>query len=147
MGLQGASSLAARGTMNAAVPATLNAIKSANASHARGRVLGLYKNILRQVPTIMVNYNIPPVLATSLRDRVSHEFRRNSDLEDLHMVDIAIFRGEQELDETVKMFKTPTHVWRYIDPEAYKGKSERLTGMPETSQFLGKFYANNLSPY
>ena len=35
-------------------------------------------------------------------------------------------RGEQELDETVKMFKTPTHVWRYVDPEGVKGKSERV---------------------
>ena len=36
-------------------------------------------------------------------------------------------RGEQELDETVKLFKTPTHVWRYIDPEGFAGKSERVT--------------------
>ena len=35
-------------------------------------------------------------------------------------------RGEQELDEAVKLFKTPTHVWRYVDPEGLKGKSERV---------------------
>ena len=27
-----------------------------------------------------------------VRDRVAHEFRRNADLQDLHMIDIAIFR-------------------------------------------------------
>ena len=56
-------------------------------------------------------------------------------------------RGEQELDETVKFFKTPTHVWRYIDPEGYKGKSERIVGMPKTTPFLTNFYSNNMSPY
>jgi hypothetical protein len=43
-------------------------------------------------------------------------------------------RGEQELDETVKFFKTPTHVWRYIDPEGVVGKSERVSA---TLQFAG----------
>merc|ERR1711959_477398 len=105
--------------MNAAVVAAIPSVKSANASHARTRVLSLFKRILKQTPTIAVNYDIS--LPTNvLRDRVAHEFRRNADLTDQHMIDIAIFRGEQELDETIKMFKTPTHVWRYIDPEHVK---------------------------
>lgn len=97
----------------------------------------------------MVNYHIPGQLSV-LRDRVKAEFRRNEDLNDLHMIDIAIFRGEQELDETVKMFKTPTHVWRYIDPEVVKGKNERLLAMgvgKSSSEFMTNFYANTTTPY
>merc|ERR1711904_165408 len=127
---------------------TLNAIKSQNAVHARSRVLGLYRKVLKEGPTILVNYNVPLPLS-ALRDRVAHEFRRNADLTDQHMIDIAIFRGEQELDETVKMFKTPTHVWRYIDPEHVKniGKNERIIGMKQNSEFLTNFYANKMSAY
>merc|ERR1711907_762331 len=132
-------------TMNAAVPATIQAVKSGSAGHARSRALALYRNILKEGPTILVNYNVPLPLS-ALRDRVAHEFRRNADLEDAHLIDIAIFRGEQELDETVKMFKTPTHVWRYIDPEIQKHKSERIIGMGQQSEFLHKFYSNDLSP-
>merc|ERR1711988_1329673 len=132
--------------MNAAVPATIQAVKSSGAAHARSRALALYRNIMKQGPTILVNYNVAlPVSA--LRDRVAYEFRRNADLEDLHMIDMAIFRGQQELDETVKMFKTPTHVWRYIDPEKQKHKNERIIGLGEKSEFLSKFYANDMSPY
>merc|ERR1711934_449311 len=136
------------GRMNAAVTAAIPAVKSANAGQAKTRVLNLFKRILKQTPVIAVNYNIS--LPTNvLRDRVAHEFRRNADLTDQHMIDIAIFRGEQELDETVKMFKTPTHVWRYIDPEHVKniGKNERIIGMKQNSEFLTNFYANKMSAY
>merc|ERR1711865_595513 len=136
-----------RGTMNAAVPATLQAVKSAGAADAKSRALKLYRDVLRQCPIIMHNYNValPP---SALRDRVKHEFMRNSDLTDLHMIDIAIFRGSQELDETIKMFKTPTHVWRYIDPEIQvtaSSRNEILMG--DQSEFMSKFYNNKLSPY
>merc|ERR1712216_552437 len=132
--------------MNAAVPATIQAVKSSSAAHAKSRALSLYRSILKQGPTIMVNYNVtlPP---TALRDRVAWEFRRNADLDDLHMIDMAIFRGQQELDETVKMFKTPTHVWRYIDPEAQKVASDRKIIVGQNTEFLTNFYSNTMSPY
>merc|ERR1719502_1085640 len=118
--------------MNAAVPATINAIKSSNASAAKGRVIGLYRQTLKSLPAVIAQYNLP-VPYNEVRDRVAHEFRRNADLQDLHMIDIAIFRGEQELDEAIKLFKTPTHIWRYVDPEGFKGKSERVRPNPVLS--------------
>jgi len=134
--------------MNAAVPSTIQAIKSQSSVHARSRVLGLYRKVLKQTPNIAESYNIT-ISQAVIRDRIAHEFRRNADLDDVRLIDVAIFRGEQELDETVKMFKTPTHVWRYIDPEHVKniGKNERIIGMGEKSEFMTKFYANELSPY
>merc|ERR1712167_139460 len=134
--------------MNAAVTSAIPAVKSASAAHAKSRVLNLFKRVLKQTPVIAVNYNI--TLPTNvLRDRIAYEFRRNADLTDQIMIDRAIFRGEQELDETVKMFKTPTHVWRYIDPEQVRnlGEEERIIGMKENSEFLTSFYANRLSPF
>merc|ERR1712072_504545 len=105
--------------MNPVIPKTLRAASSANLIDARTRSLRLYRQILRSVPQILSDYKLHNVPPSTVRDRVRTEFlsaqRVNGD--SVERIDLSIFRGAQELEEALMNWKTPTHVYRYLEIE------------------------------
>merc|ERR1711865_153533 len=130
--------------MNPVIPKTLRAVKSASLQDAETRAIRLYRQILRSVPQMMSDYKLTNVPRTQVRDRVRTEFK-SAALENgqsVEMIDRSVFRGAQELEETLMNWKTPTHVWRYIEVE--KGHGRNAGG---STDFMNKFYTNTISPY
>eukprot|EP00657_Telonema_sp_P-1_P000301 TRINITY_DN1055_c0_g1_i2.p1 TRINITY_DN1055_c0_g1~~TRINITY_DN1055_c0_g1_i2.p1 ORF type:complete len:130 (-),score=18.91 TRINITY_DN1055_c0_g1_i2:81-470(-) len=129
--------------MNPVIPKTLRAVKSANLVDAELRAIRLYRQMLRAVPQILSDYKLHNVPYSTVRDRIKTEFiaskQANGDC--IERIDRTIFRGAQELEETLMNWKTPTHVYRFIDVEKSKQQQQGSFG------FLKKFYTNTLNPY
>eukprot|EP00658_Telonema_sp_P-2_P036602 TRINITY_DN26440_c0_g1_i1.p1 TRINITY_DN26440_c0_g1~~TRINITY_DN26440_c0_g1_i1.p1 ORF type:complete len:129 (+),score=41.54 TRINITY_DN26440_c0_g1_i1:223-609(+) len=128
--------------MNPVIPKALRAVKSASLLEAQQRSIRLYRQMLRSVPQIMSDYKMTNVPFADVRDRLKTEFLANAKAngESVEKIDRSIFRGAQELEETLMNWKTPTHVYRYVEVE-------KVAHRDAGSGFLKDFYANTLSPY
>lgn len=103
---------------------------SASLAHARNRSLGLYKQWLRSAPEICNLYKLE-IDARTVQRRIRQEFEKNRYVRDLSITDILIFKGRAELEETMNLWKQPTHVMRFFtDPMA----------PPKPKDFLSNFY-------
>ena len=43
-------------------------------------------------------------------------FRANQHVQDLHIIDMLRYKCEAEIDEAIKLFKCPSHVYKIIAP-------------------------------
>jgi NADH dehydrogenase (ubiquinone) 1 alpha subcomplex subunit 6 len=69
-----------------------------------------------------------------VRSKIRQEFEKNRFVRDLSVIDILLFKGRLEYEETMNMWKQKTHVMRYFTVE------EDRIPLPPTD-FLEKFYA------
>lgn len=121
--------------------APLKTTSSVSLIHGRKRVLGLYRQWIRAVylfnkaPEICDIYHLE-VNSRTLRRRIRQEFEKNKFVKDLSMVDILLFKGRTELEETMNAWKQPTHVMRYFEHDEYQE--------PKTNDFLTNFYQGSI---
>merc|ERR1712028_76674 len=132
--------------MNPIIPKALRATTSVNLADAHQRSTRLYRHMLRSVPQILSDYKMTNVPVSHLRDRMATEFRAASSMNgsNIERIDRGIFGASQELEETLMMWKTPTHVYRYLEVE---GKYGQRGGESNNSTFLDKFYNNTMNTY
>ena len=64
-----------------------------------------------------------------MRAAISQSFRANMDVENSRVVDMLVSKGEMELEETLLLYKTKTHVMRVLDPAPV----ERMTLAQDTN--------------
>eukprot|EP01113_Clastostelium_recurvatum_P039444 TRINITY_DN6022_c0_g1_i2.p1 TRINITY_DN6022_c0_g1~~TRINITY_DN6022_c0_g1_i2.p1 ORF type:complete len:131 (-),score=16.43 TRINITY_DN6022_c0_g1_i2:56-406(-) len=98
-------------------------------AEASARSLQLYKSVLRAVPSLMVSYDLE-YPASVLKKRLRHEFEKNRNVRDIPTIDMLVFRGSNELEESVQVWKTRSHVEKYFAPPPPKEKT-----------WLEKFYS------
>jgi NADH dehydrogenase (ubiquinone) 1 alpha subcomplex subunit 6 len=67
-----------------------------------------------------------------IRTKIREEFERHRDVKDLAVIDILLFKGRQEYQETMNAWKQETHIMRYFAKD---------DAPPKPQGFLEKFLA------
>jgi NADH dehydrogenase (ubiquinone) 1 alpha subcomplex subunit 6 len=100
--------------------------------NARKRSLALYKQWIRSAPEICDIYKLE-ITSQTLRNRIRQEFEKNRYVSDLSIIDVLLFKGRIELEETMNSWKQPTHIMRFFQNDEYAPL--------KTKDFLTNFYA------
>ncbi|KAK2192404.1 hypothetical protein NP493_30g04028 [Ridgeia piscesae] len=108
-------------------------ILSTDKAEARRRVLNLYKAWYRQIPYVVLNYEIPGVTVKDGRVKLREMFMKNKHVTDLRAIDFLVIRGQMELVETVNIWKQKNHIMTWF----------KDTWNPKPADFLSKFYEGN----
>ncbi|KAJ3254299.1 NADH dehydrogenase 1 alpha subcomplex subunit 6 ndufa6 [Boothiomyces macroporosus] len=110
---------------------SIKTASSVSLADARRRSLGLYKQWLRSAPAIVDIYQLD-ITSAAIRRRVRQEFETNRYVRDSQVIDILLFKGRVELEETLNHWKQKTHVMRFFPNDEY--------AQPKPVDFLNKFY-------
>uniref|UniRef100_A0A1A9Z2G6 NADH dehydrogenase [ubiquinone] 1 alpha subcomplex subunit 6 n=1 Tax=Glossina pallidipes TaxID=7398 RepID=A0A1A9Z2G6_GLOPL len=103
-------------------------ILSVNHGEARKRALNLYKAWYRQIPYIVMDYDIPKSIQ-QCRAKLREEFLRHRNVTDIRVIDMLVIKGQMELKESVEIWKQKGHIMRY-----WKESQD-----PKPTDFLSKF--------
>ncbi|XP_074649238.1 NADH dehydrogenase [ubiquinone] 1 alpha subcomplex subunit 6-like [Tubulanus polymorphus] len=104
-------------------------ILSTNKEDARRRVLNLYKAWYRQIPYVVMEYDVPITVQMG-RDKIRAEFEKNRHVTDMRNIDLLVIKGQMDLVETKEIWKQKHHIMTFFK-ESQK---------PRPSDFLSKFY-------
>ncbi|XP_037051856.1 NADH dehydrogenase [ubiquinone] 1 alpha subcomplex subunit 6 [Bradysia coprophila] len=107
-------------------------ILSVDQNEARRRVLNLYKAWYRQIPYIVMDYDIPKNI-DQCRAKLRQEFLKHKNVTDIRVSDMLVIKGQMELKETVEIWKQKGHIMRFWN------ESEE----PKPTDFLSKFIAGH----
>mmetsp|Transcript_6177 Transcript_6177/g.10658 ORF Transcript_6177/g.10658 Transcript_6177/m.10658 type:complete len:133 (-) Transcript_6177:264-662(-) len=122
-----------RAGMNPHVLSAFSTISSKTLQEANAKSAALYRQTLKSIPQIISMYALD-VTPAELKPIIDNEFRKYSQVKDPQVLDVLVYKGKQELEETLLMFKTKSHVFRYINPDMKKQPEKHST-------FLERFFA------
>ncbi|KAJ8681431.1 hypothetical protein QAD02_017218 [Eretmocerus hayati] len=114
------------------VTRTVKPLLSLNRDEARRRVFNLYKAWIRQVPLILMDYEIPKN-EQDLKRKIREEFQKNAHVKDIRALDMLVIKGQMELKEVVEKFKNKGALMFYF----------KDTVEPKPTDFLGKFMSGH----
>ncbi|CCG81485.1 putative NADH-ubiquinone oxidoreductase B14 subunit [Taphrina deformans PYCC 5710] len=89
----------------------MKTVSSANHAAARKRALKMYRDYQRCVPD-MVNLYEMELPVSTVRSKIRQEFERNRYVSDLPTIDVLLFKGQIEYQETVNFWKQQSHVMK-----------------------------------
>lgn len=104
-------------------------IFSLDSAEARRRVINLYKAWYRQVPYIVLRYDVTFSVKDG-REKLRELFTRNKHVTDIRAIDLLVNKGQLELVETINIWKQKSHVMQYFND----------TWNQKPTDFLSKFY-------
>ncbi|KAF4519749.1 hypothetical protein B566_EDAN010342 [Ephemera danica] len=107
-------------------------ILSVDRGEARKRVLNLYKAWYRQIPYVVLDYDIPKSVE-QCRAKLREEFNKHRHVTDIRVIDMLVIKGQMELKETVEIWKQKGHVMAYF----------KDTQEPKPTDFLSKFLSGH----
>ncbi|XP_063697684.1 NADH dehydrogenase [ubiquinone] 1 alpha subcomplex subunit 6 [Culicoides brevitarsis] len=107
-------------------------ILSTDKEEARKRVLNLYKAWYRQIPYIVMDFDIPKN-ERQCREKLKEEFVKNKDVSDIRVIDMLVIKGQMELKEAVNSWKQKHHIMKYW----------KETWEPKPTDFLSKFFSGH----
>ncbi|KAI8910684.1 putative NADH-ubiquinone oxidoreductase B14 subunit [Powellomyces hirtus] len=87
-----------------------------------------------------------------MRQRMREEFDKHSHVENKQVVDILIFKGRNELIETLEQWKQDDHVQRFFPNNTYAQPERKVRPFEDdngrgkgNSEFLAGFYEGNFA--
>ncbi|CAB4382603.1 unnamed protein product [Rhizophagus irregularis] len=83
-----------------------------------------------KAPKVVSRYLLD-VPVSAVRAKIREEFEKNRDVEDLRAIDVLIFKGRAEYQETINIWKMDTHIMNYFSKEE---------SPPKPRGFLENFY-------
>jgi len=107
-------------------------ILSLDKADARRRVLNLYRAWHRQLPYVVLDYDVPKTLE-QLQQKLREEFLKNKHVQDIRVVDMLVIKGQMELKEVAERWKQNSHFMDYF----------KETHEPKPKGFLSKFLAGH----
>lgn len=107
-------------------------VLSTNSGEAKRRVLSLYRAWYRQIPYVVMEYDIPKSEA-QCRAKLKELFLKNKDVTDIRVIDMLVIKGQMELKETVNIWKQKGHLMTYW----------KETAEPKPTDFLSKFLSGH----
>ncbi|KAJ1728092.1 ndufa6 NADH-ubiquinone oxidoreductase subunit [Coemansia biformis] len=102
---------------------------SASLGDARKRAIHLYRLWQKGVPQIMIDYHLC-LPQSVVRSKIREHFEKQRYVSDLRTIDVLLFKGRLEFEETYNVWKQYSHVLRYFDA------NERD---PQSDKFMDKF--------
>ncbi|KAJ1965443.1 ndufa6 NADH-ubiquinone oxidoreductase subunit [Dipsacomyces acuminosporus] len=102
---------------------------STSLADARLRAIHLYRQWQKSVPQIMVDYHLC-MPQSVVRAKIREEFEKNRYVSDPRAIDVLLFKGRVEFEETYNVWKQYSHVLRYFDANEKD---------PQSTKFLDKF--------
>ncbi|XP_071521598.1 NADH dehydrogenase [ubiquinone] 1 alpha subcomplex subunit 6 [Panulirus ornatus] len=103
-------------------------ILSVDHYEARKRVLTLYKAWYRQIPYIVMDYDLPKT-KKQCQQKLREEFDKHRHVQDIRTIDMLVIKGQMELKETVEIWKQKHGLMAYW----------RDSVEPRPKDFLSKF--------
>lgn len=82
---------------------------SLDQGEARGRVMALYRAWYRQVPTILVDFDVP-LTEKQIKGKIKERFRANAHIKDLRVIDMLVVQGQQDLKEMAEQWTQPSQL-------------------------------------
>ncbi|PVU97536.1 hypothetical protein BB561_000473 [Smittium simulii] len=102
---------------------------------SRLRTIGLYRDWQKAVPEIVRDYRIS-FPSSIVRQKIRAEFEKNRSLTDIGAINIALFKGRAEYEETINCWKQINHVLNYFD-DAMKPPPQKVTD----ANFVERFFS------
>ncbi|KAL7748077.1 ndufa6 NADH-ubiquinone oxidoreductase subunit [Sorochytrium milnesiophthora] len=107
---------------------------STDRADARLRALALYKAWMKNADTIVGMYYLD-MPASQLRERIRVEFEKHRYVTDPGVIDVMLWKGQLELQETMNLWKQKTHLMRY-----FEGPNE-IEAHRQQGDFMDRFLA------
>ncbi|KAF0852369.1 mitochondrial Complex I (CI) NADH:ubiquinone oxidoreductase subunit B14/NB4M/NDUFA6 [Andalucia godoyi] len=112
---------------------------SSSLSEAQTHVRSLYREVMRCVPYVRKIYQVD-LPESDMRALLRKEFRKHPGIRDAAVVDMLVFKGKQEVEETLRQWKPRTTLLKYFPIEETLSAPMRETER-RRSEFLQKFLA------
>merc|ERR1711879_332198 len=86
---------------------------SPNLVVANKRAVQLFRNTMRSVPRMIVNYELT-FSEDQIKARVRELFRKHEGVTDPSVIDMLVYKGQLELEETNMVWKQTPHLMQYF---------------------------------
>jgi len=100
---------------------------------ARKRAITLYRAWQKGAPEVVALYLLE-IPVSAIRSKVRQEFERHRYVTDLNTIDVLLFKGQAELQETLNYWKQKNHIMDHF--RDYEVKEQARI---KTSPFIDKF--------
>lgn len=104
------------------------------------RVRSLHRDMLRSVPWVKRAYGVP-FSDEKMRSLVTAAFKEKKDATDVTKINRLIVLGRMELEETLMLWKGPSHINNWFDDANAKLKAAEVS--KSASPFLDSFFAGS----
>ncbi len=81
---------------------------------AKTSVAQLYRSIVKELPRVMIIYDVDIPLKTA-QAAIAYHFRKHSELKDGRVIGLLLAKGYMELEETLMQWKQKTHLLRILE--------------------------------
>ena len=105
---------------------------SSSSEEARRRVIIFYRRCLKSVPQIQFDYSLEQ-RQDYINKKIREEFEKYRTVKEREIIDMFRWKGEHELDEYLKQWKTKSHVIKFLAPKKKAASNDFL------NRFLSTF--------